>query len=146
MSDAQENYPPPPLVFVAAYLVPGAGYWLIGQRKRALTVGITIIALFVLGIWMAGIRVVEAPNLRGSDGIFTRILQKPWFLGQLFTGALAWISAWISHALAASATYGRIMSHARLAEMGTLYTAVAGMLNLLAMIDSAYRAGNAGRR
>jgi hypothetical protein len=31
-------------------------------------------------------------------------------------------------------------SHARLAEIGTLYTAVAGMLNLLAIIDSSYRA------
>jgi hypothetical protein len=30
--------------------------------------------------------------------------------------------------------------------MGTLYTAVAGMLNLMAIIDSAYRAGNNGRR
>ena len=32
-------------------------------------------------------------------------------------------------------------SHGRLWEFGTLYTAVAGMLNLLAILDSAYRAG-----
>ena len=31
-------------------------------------------------------------------------------------------------------------SHSRLWEIGTLYTAVAGMLNLLAIIDSSHRA------
>ena len=31
-------------------------------------------------------------------------------------------------------------SHARVNEIGVLYTAVAGMLNLLAMIDAAHRA------
>jgi hypothetical protein len=34
---------------------------------------------------------------------------------------------------------GYVLSHARVNEIGTLYTAVAGMLNLLAIIDSAYR-------
>jgi hypothetical protein len=32
------------------------------------------------------------------------------------------------------------ISHARSWEIGTLYTAVAGMLNLLAIIDAAFRA------
>jgi len=32
-------------------------------------------------------------------------------------------------------------SHSRSWEIGTLYTAVAGMLNLLVIIDSAHRAG-----
>ena len=35
-------------------------------------------------------------------------------------------------------------SHARTNELGVLYTAVAGMLNLLAIIDSSYRAAKAG--
>ena len=34
---------------------------------------------------------------------------------------------------------GVAKSHARLADIGTLYTAVAGMLNLLAIIDSVSR-------
>jgi hypothetical protein len=36
---------------------------------------------------------------------------------------------------------GVAMSHSRSWEIGALYTAVAGMLNLLAIIDSTYRAG-----
>src|SRR5437764_13317405 len=83
--------PPPPLVAVAAWLVPGSGYWLIGQRGRALAVGLTIVALFAAGILIAGIRVVEAPNLFGSSagsaGIVVRILQNPCFLGQVLTGS-----------------------------------------------------------
>jgi len=38
------------------------------------------------------------------------------------------------------------LSHARVYEIGVLYTAVAGMLNLMAIIDSAYRASNEGDR
>src|SRR5688572_33454564 len=52
----------PPLVALAGWLVPGAGYWLIGERGRAVVVGVTIVALFVLGIFFAGIRVVEVPG------------------------------------------------------------------------------------
>ena len=86
----------------------------------------------------------RAPVAPGN--IFTRILQRPWFLGQALAGPIGLISAWVSGSLAESTTYRGIVSHARIAEIGTLYTAVAGMLNLLAVIDSAYRAGNHGKR
>jgi hypothetical protein len=46
----------------------------------------------------------------------------------------------ISDRLASSATYRNIEAKARLAEIGTLYTAVAGMLNLLTIIDASHRA------
>ena len=35
------------------------------------------------------------------------------------------------------------LSHARVNEIGVLYTAVAGMLNLLAIIDASHRAAQA---
>ena len=38
---------------------------------------------------------------------------------------------------------GRVRPHSRVNELGVLFTAVAGMLNLLAMIDSAHRASHA---
>jgi hypothetical protein len=49
-------------------------------------------------------------------------------------------AAYASDQLARSATYHNIEAKARLAEIGTLYTAVAGMLNLLTIIDAAHRA------
>ena len=136
--------PPVPIVALAGWLVPGAGYWLIGHRTRAMTIGITIVMLFFLGVLIAGIRVVEAPNLfgPGPGGYVSRILQKPWFIGQALMGPIGLIATWIAHVLGPEAR----AATARLGEIGTLYTAVAGMLNLLAIIDASHRAANKGRR
>ena len=143
---ASRDLPPPPLVALAGWLLPGSGYWLIGQKTRGLTIGVTIIILFLLGILIAGIRVVEAPNMSGPGSMISRVLQRPWFLGQALTGPIGLASAYASDVLAESPRYKNVQSKARLAEIGTLYTAVAGMLNLLAIIDSAHRAGNHGNR
>ena len=132
---------PPPLVALAGWLLPGAGYWLIGERARAVTVGVTIIALFVLGIFISGIRVVQAPDMAGPGNVAQRILTRPWFIGQVLIGPVGVGSAYISDQLANSPTYRSIEGKARLFEIGTLYTAVAGMLNLLTIIDAAHRAG-----
>lgn len=123
---------PSPLVALVGWLVPGAGYWLIGQRARALTVGITILILFALGLLIGGMKVVDAPASYSNP--FNILLQKPWFVGQVLAGPITLVTATIGRGEAF------FMSHARANEIGTLYTAVAGMLNLLAIIDSAYRA------
>jgi len=139
-SDTAHPQVPPPLVALAGWLAPGAGYWLIGHRTRAITVGVTILLVFVFGILISGIRVVQAPDMTGSGNLMQRVLTRPWFIGQVLIGPVGLGSAYVSDQLAQSATYGKIEAKARLAEIGTLYTAVAGMLNLLTIIDSAHRA------
>jgi hypothetical protein len=131
----------PPVVALAGWLLPGLGYWLIGQRGRALACGLTILIVFFGGILIAGVRVVQAPDMTASGNAFQRVLQRPWFIGQVLTGPLGISAAMISDRLAASPTYRHIETKARLAEIGTLYTAVAGMLNLLTIIDASHRAG-----
>ena len=116
--------------------MPGSGYWLIGQKKRALVIGVSVIVLFLLGVLVAGVAVVEAPNFSGGGSLVGRLLQKPWFLGQVMTGPIGLISAWIGGGVANDYPAAK----ARLGEIGTLYTAVAGMLNLLAIIDASHRA------
>jgi hypothetical protein len=133
---SNHSAPPTPLVALAGWLIPGAGYFLIGHRTRALVVGVSVIVLFLLGILVAGIAVVEAPNFGGGGTVLGGILQKPWFLGQVMTGPLGLISAWIGQGVADDYPAAK----ARLGEIGTLYTAVAGMLNLLAIIDASHRA------
>ena len=130
--------PPVPLVALAGWLVPGSGYWLLGHRKRAIVIGVCVIILFALGILVAGIAVVEAPSVSGPGNVVGRILQKPWFLGQVMTGPMGLISAWIGQGVADDYPVAK----SRLGEIGTLYTAVAGMLNLLAIIDASYRASD----
>jgi len=185
----------PPIVAVAAWILPGAGYALIGQRARAVVVGVTVIVMFLSGILIAGIRVIDVPGydslgfevrLRsaalsrdtqrrdvgqkmewydpnfyaGDRALTTRplgeIVNKPWYVGQVLTGPICLIASKLSLAAAkpqdlkAAITNrdarkpGVAASHARIAEIGSLYTAIAGMINLLAIIDSASRAGRHG--
>jgi hypothetical protein len=126
---------------VVGWLIPGGGYWLIGQRTRATVIGATIVTLFLAGVLIGGVRVIESPDLTGPGSIVAKILKKPWFLGQALVGPLGLAGAWLSRLAAASAQYHTVISHARLSEIGTLYTAVAGMLNLLAIIDASHRSG-----
>jgi hypothetical protein len=176
MSDDSSRNVPVPLVAVAAWLLPGAGYWLLGQRARALVVGVSILVLFVAGLLIGGIRVVEVPGYgdhglplvvqpadRNGDHLaeadpssgvtgpwvmtshpMEEIRNKPWYIAQVLTGPVNLIASWGSIAASrvnpAGAPIG-YRSHARTNELGVLYTAIAGMLNLLAIIDSASRAG-----
>ena len=114
---------PPPIVTLAGWLVPGAGYWLIGQRARAITVGVTILVLFICGLLIGGMRVLES-----SENL--------WFIQQIFAGPVTFLARKIGQ-------IGDLpFSHGRMAEIGTLYCAIAGDLNLLAIIDSSYRAAD----
>lgn len=128
--------PPPPLVALAGWLVPGAGYWLIGQRGRAVAVGLTIILMFLAGLLIGGLRAVDAPTAFSLPAI----LNKPWFIGQILAGPITLLTHYLANAWEVQ------FSHARIYEIAVLYTAIAGMLNLMAVIDSAYRAANEGAR
>jgi hypothetical protein len=159
-------------VALAAWVLPGLGYWIIGHRARGLTIGVTVLLLFVLGVLIAGVRVIDVPGFNDQGqrlmldtsgnavptGLdrpgewamkkrpFYEVANKPWFVAQALMGPVTLISANLSLRAAEPQNPGSIYpkvskSHARLWEIGTLYTAIAGMLNLLAIIDSSYRAG-----
>jgi hypothetical protein len=166
--DEQRINLPPWLVAAAGWALPGAGYWLIGHRDRAVIVCTAIIVLYILGLFIAGVRVIEVPGydpdgqkirvfnqrrvlpaqkedyaradwaLVSFGGVLGEIAQKPWFAAQILAGPLCVGSAAWSNS-AARAHIPR--PHAPLETVGTLYTAIAGMLNLMVIIDSAYRAG-----
>ena len=141
---------------LAAVALPGLGYAVLGERTRGAVAGVTVLLLFVAGLLVGGVRVVDVPGyderggrqvVAGSDGgpawVLTSrpvaaVLAKPWAVPQLLVGPAGWIAAKASLDVAAA---GYPRTHARVAEVGTLYTAVAGGLNLLLVIDAAYRAG-----
>ena len=158
----------PGFVAAAGWILPGAGYFLLGQVARGTTIGVTILLLFAMGMAVAGARVIEVPGFDdhgsavyvdlppGADAQprkrwiviqepFRQILDKPWFMPQLLAGPVALVSAkyslYLAEPKAPGAAISRLSrSHGRLFEIGTLYTAVAGMLNLLAIIDASWRA------
>jgi len=161
---------PPVLVVLAGWLIPGGGYLLLGQKARGLTICITVLALFIGGLAIGGIRVIDVPGFkqgyptrvdaRGrtltpqdpdyntgrwtlADGqLFSEVLAKIWYVPQLLNGPVA---LWASHAALDAARRDVAATHARIMEIGTLYTAVAGVLNLLAIMDAASRAGSPER-
>lgn len=132
--------PLPALVTAAGWLVPGAGYWMLGQRARGTTIGLTILLLFLGGMLVGGGHVVDPPD-PFEGNLARQLLRNPLYVAQIMTGPLAIYSGW----LAEVRDWPR--SHWPVADLGALYTAVAGMLNLLAIIDSTYRAAQrkAGR-
>lgn len=173
---------PPAFVAVAAWLVPGAGYLLIKDNVRGLTIGITILALFFSGLWVAGIRCLDVPGYKGGlrtysfltrsgeqvvtgnvDGSYPNgaadigwtlykrpldeIRAKPWSIPQIMVGPLDLLCDWWAIAVSRPADPASLSgapigarSHSHVNELGVLYTAIAGMLNLLAIIDSSHRA------
>src|SRR4051794_10035504 len=68
MADNDRPRPSPAIVAIAAWLIPGAGYWLIGHRARGLTVGVTIIILFMSGILIGGVRSIQVPGYGDNGG------------------------------------------------------------------------------
>lgn len=143
--------PPVPVVALAGWCVPGLGYWLIGERRRAIFSGVSILAIFVLGLLIAGVRCIDVPGFddrgtlkrasRSGQAMITAtpfraIVDRPWFIPQIMTGPAALgASVW---SVNIAETYPK--ATARLWDIGTLYTAVAGMLNLLVIIDASHRA------
>ncbi|MFT3785587.1 MAG: hypothetical protein QM770_05410 [Tepidisphaeraceae bacterium] len=145
--------PPPALVAAAGWVLPGLGYWLVRERGRALVAGITILLLFVSGLLIGGVRVIDVPGYDGNGvdlrtkrgpianrNIIQNTFDKAWYIPQLMVGpvtlGMSYFSVQLAQAHEARAT-------AKLWDIGTLYTAVAGMLNLFILIDAAHRSAKA---
>ncbi len=138
---ASTNFAPAPVVALAGWLVPGAGYWMLRDRSRALMVGVPVVVLFIMGCLLGSVRVVEAPS--GSGTLTAVIAARPWFVPQVLNGPISLAAAWESSRLASDPTFADAVPHSRMADIPTLYTAIAGMLNLLAIIDSSFKAAAA---
>lgn len=135
---------PPPVwnlpAAVAAWLIPGLGHLLAGHIQRGVILMVCIGGLWLVGLLVGGISVVEARNVDHS--------LRPWYLGQALIAPSLAIE--YTHDKRRAQTQGADPdpysepvpfqpAYGRAAEIGTLYTALAGLLNLLAIIDIAYR-------
>lgn len=119
---------------VAAWVAPGVGHLLLGQRKRGLILLVSIGSLWLAGLMMGGITVIDHKA------------HPAWFLGQMLVGPS--LAADYYHQHLRSVDPGNLVpgespafepSFARVNEQGVLYTALAGLLNLLAVLDVVYR-------
>jgi hypothetical protein len=150
----------------AACILPGAGHFLLGDRPRAICIGVGVLSLFFGGVLIGGIDVID----RKEDTI--------WFAGQALVGPIAFGVDYLHQNQFKVMDSGRLRtanpeirdasgklvspgevrdpsgrpaaappgtpppnskSLGRMNELGTLFATIAGMLNLIAIIDAAFR-------
>ena len=108
----------PYLAGFLAWLVPGAGHWYLGQRSRGGVIFAAICATFLLGIVLSGLEMIDPQNA------------KAWFCAQLLCGTPTLISLLVQdQATTINEIYGRGV------DLGQVYAGVAGLLNLLCILD-----------
>ncbi|MHC5083235.1 MAG: DUF6677 family protein [Planctomycetota bacterium] len=112
------------VVGLAAWIIPGAGHFLIRQPKRAVIILVTITTLFLMGLYI------------GSIGVVDRVGSWPWFLAQMMCSPAVGIIAKIVQ----SAPPGTYNTFGRPCDIGQIYTGIAGLLNLLSVISAVYMA------
>ena len=115
-----------PLVGLLAWLIPGLGHLFLGLKRRGLVFLLTIAATFWTGVAIGGVRATVDPSERTL-----------WFTAQLCSGANAFVAYALHRAVAGSdAPPGPYLS----SEVGVHYTGVAGLLNILVILDAVARA------
>ena len=119
----------PPLIFVAllSWLVPGAGYFWLKERKRAIIIFTTITVTFWLGIYI------------GSIGVIDPVLARPWYVAQIINSPAVVL---LGHAAAG----GNFPVYGRPNEVGQIYTSVSGLLNLFCIVNAVHLAYVRGTR
>ena len=109
------------VVGLLAWIVPGAGHLIIKERKRAAVIFITITAIFLTGLYV------------GSIGIIDPVEGKIWYMAQVMVSPLV-------IALAGFAQSGKYEVFGHPQDIGQIYTCIAGLLNLLCILSAVYMA------
>jgi len=100
-----------------AWLLPGLGHVYLGRRAKGLLVGSVLCATFLLGVLLAERAVVQ----RERDLYF--------WSGEVLCGLPALVATVVNAGV-------RVTRDIAYAEMGLLFTTVAGLLNVLLVIDA----------
>ena len=109
------------IVGLLAWLVPGAGHWALDERRRAVTIGVTIALTFLIGLYV------------GSVGVIDPVGAKPWYAAQMMNSPVIYF-------LGRLGASGEYPVYGRPNEIGQIYTSIAGLLNLLCIVNAVYLA------
>jgi hypothetical protein len=107
------------LLGLAGWLVPGGGYAVLREKRHAIVIFTTIVLTFAAGLYI------------GSIGVINPIGAKPWYLAQILNSPAV---ALIGH-LSVKADYA---VYGKPGEIGQIYTSIAGLLNLLCIVNAVY--------
>jgi hypothetical protein len=106
------------LPLIAGWLVPGAGHFLLGKWIRGTLLAVAIIAMFIMGLAMQGKLYTSAQD----------ILEMLGMAGDVGSGILYFISR--------AAGWGGLPEQTTVANYGTKFIVVAGLLNIIAAVDA----------
>jgi len=104
-----------------AWLVPGGGHYALQEKRRAVVIFVSILLTFVVGLYV------------GSIGVIDPVHARPWYAAQVMNTPLVMLLGRIS----AGGNY-RVFGRAN--EIGQIYTSIAGLLNLLCIVNAVYTA------
>ena len=107
------------VAMVLAYLVPGAGHFYLGHRRRALMFSAIVLSMFVVGLAIDG----NLYTFRESAGAILKILAT---FGTMGAGLPYFVAKAIGD-------FGDVTSITY--EYGTTFTLTAGLMNLLLVLD-----------
>jgi hypothetical protein len=110
---------PPAMALLAGWLIPGGGHLLLGKYIRGLLLMASIVGMFAIGIALQG--KVYSPNT-GEP------LDMLGFAGDLGAGAL--------YGLARLLGWGQAPVLIAVADYGTKFIVVSGLLNIVAAVDA----------
>lgn len=106
---------------LAGWAVPGGGYFLTGETRRGWITLVTITVTFVTGLYV------------GSLGVADPVGGYWWYIAQVFASPVVFL---IGEQTAA----GGYPVYGKPAEIGQIYTSIAGMLNLLCIVKEVHTA------
>lgn len=110
---------PPVLILIAGWLIPGAGHFLLKKWIRGALLFLSIFAMFAIGIALKG--KVYGPNT-------AELLDMLNFAGDLGNG--------LFYVLARVFDLGQASVQIAIADYGTKFIVVAGLLNIIAAVDA----------
>ena len=124
---ASEPKPLNPTAALFAFLWPGLGHISLGDRKRGLLIMFGVLFLFVSGLLIGG---VDAVDLKRD---------RLWFLAQSLCGPIAFAADMANQHYVKNLPEVKQLDTTglgRVNEMGTLFIALAGLMNLVVILDA----------
>jgi hypothetical protein len=109
----------PAIILLAGWLVPGLGHLLLKKWIRASLIFVSILSMFLIGLALKG--KVYSPNT-------AELLDMLNFVGDLGTGLL--------YVLARLFDIGQASVQIAIADYGTKFIVVAGLLNIISAVDA----------
>jgi hypothetical protein len=109
------------LVGLAGWVVPGGGHLMVGRKDKAAVIFAGVVLAFAIGVYI------------GSVGVVNPVAEVLWYIPQMMVSPAVKLLGMIT-------VKNGIESFGKPNEIGQIYTSMAGMLNLLCVVNAVYLA------